>query len=87
MIKTIAAAVFGVFALAAVPAVYAQSGDIRQDNKDIRQDRKDVRDERQDRRQDRQQARQDRARGDYKGARQERRDGIGRGRLGQDVNP
>ena len=30
MIKTIAVAVFSVFALAAVPSVYAQSGDVRQ---------------------------------------------------------
>ena len=41
MIKTIAVAVFSVFALAAVPSVYAQSGDVRQDNKDIRQDRRE----------------------------------------------
>ena len=53
MLKTIAAAVFGVFALAAVPAVYAQSADVRQDNKDLRQDHKDVRGDRKDRRQDR----------------------------------
>ena len=50
MLKTLAAAVFGVFALAAVPAVYAQSADVRQDNKDLRQDHKDVRGDRKDRR-------------------------------------
>jgi len=53
MLKTLAAAAFGVFAFAAVPAVYAQSADVRQDNKDLRQDHKDVRGDRKDRRQDR----------------------------------
>jgi len=50
MIKTIAAAVFGVLALAAVPAVHAQTVEVRQDNKDIRQDRRDIRQDRQERR-------------------------------------
>ncbi len=53
MLKTLAAAVFGVFALAAVPAVYAQSADVRQDNKDIRQDNKDLRQDHKDVRGDR----------------------------------
>ena len=72
MIKTIAAALFGVFALAAVPAVYAQSGDVRQDNKDIRQDRRDIRQDRQERREDRRELRKDVKSGDTEGARAER---------------